>query len=177
MVLYYLTGDESLTPDQIADYSMSNAYYVSGAGTAWALISDVPRLYGLDVEEPEDSEWEMKSALDRGRLIICSVGAGDFTVGGHFLVIYGYDEDGFFVNDPNCVARSRKSWSYERLEKQLKHVWTIGKDGKSGGADFYDPVIYKENDGKTSTIDGYGVESEKAAGAGVYDAEAMGYAE
>ena len=34
MAAYYLTGDESLTPDCIAEFSMENDYYVEGVGTS-----------------------------------------------------------------------------------------------------------------------------------------------
>ncbi len=125
MVLYYMTRDEALTPNTIAEYSMENGYYLSGTGTMWKLLEDVPALYGIDVEQPKAEERTMKQELDRGNLIICSMGKGDFTVTGHFVVIYGYDKDGFLVNDPNCVARSRKSWTFKELEKQIKHMWTF----------------------------------------------------
>lgn len=125
MVLYYLTGDESLTPDVIGDYSMQSGYYMSGTGTLWALFEDVAPLYGVDVNQPNASEWEMKAALDQGAVLVCSMGPGDFTAGGHFIVIYDYDKDGFLVNDPNCVARSRQSWSYDQLDKQMKHLWVF----------------------------------------------------
>ncbi len=127
MALFYLTEDETLTPDKLAQYSMNNGYYISGTGTAWLLMEQVPPVYGVDVEQPEISEETMKRALDRGDVIVCSVGPGDFTVGGHFLVIYGYGDDGFYLNDPNCVARSRSPWSYERLEPQMKHIWVMGR--------------------------------------------------
>lgn len=125
MALYYLTGDEGMTPDAIGDYSMQNGYYMSGTGTLWALFEDVAPLYGVDVTQPDQSEWEMKAALDQGAVLICSMGPGDFTVGGHFIVIYGYDRDGFMVNDPNCVARSRRSWTYDQLNRQMKHLWVF----------------------------------------------------
>ena len=125
MVLYYLTGDESLTPDVIGDYSMDNGYYLPGTGTLWALMEDVAPIYGVGVKQPEASEWQMKSALDRGAVLICSMKPGDFTAGGHFIVIYGYDQNGFLVNDPNCVARSRQSWSYEQISRQMKHLWVF----------------------------------------------------
>lgn len=53
------------------------------------------------------------------------MGEGDFTLEGHFIVIYGYDENGFLVNDPNCVSRSRKSWSFGELEGQVKNIWSF----------------------------------------------------
>lgn len=124
MVLYYLTGDESLTPDKIAEYSMENGYYVSGTGTAWALMKDVPALYGIEVSQHKVREDNIKNELDKGHIIICTMGPGDFTVSGHFIVIYGYDSKGFRINDPNCVARSRSSWTFEQLKGQIKNIWS-----------------------------------------------------
>ena len=119
--------DESITPDKIAEYSMKNGYYVSGTGTAWALLTDVPAEYGVEVSQPGVSEQTMKKALDQGDIIICSMRPGDFTARGHFIVIYGYDENGFQVNDPNCVARSRESWLFEQIGKQIKHIWVFSE--------------------------------------------------
>lgn len=124
MVLYYLTGDTALTPDKIAAYSSENGYYVQGTGTAWALLEDLPSLYHINVRQLSLSEEGMKAELDMGHMIICVMGPGDFTAAGHFIVVYGYDKDGFMVNDPNCVARSRKRWKFEEIEKQIKNLWT-----------------------------------------------------
>ena len=124
MVLYYLTGDKALTPDKIAAYSLENGYYVQGTGTAWALLEDLPSLYHINVRQLGFSEEGMKAELDMGHMIICVMGSGDFTVAGHFIVIYGYDEKGFMINDPNCVARSRKRWKFTEIEGQVKNLWT-----------------------------------------------------
>lgn len=126
MVLYSLTGEESLTPDRIAAYAIENGYYVEGTGTAWALMKDFPRFFGVKITEFEKSEEALTEELDRGHILICAMGEGEFTVAGHFIVIYGYDESGFMVNDPNCVARSRKRWTYEEIGGQIKHVWGYG---------------------------------------------------
>lgn len=125
MVLYYLTGDETLTPDRIAAYAIENSYYVEGTGTAWALMKDFPRFYGIKVTEPEVSETVLKRELDQGSILICAMGKGEFTTAGHFIVIYGYDHEGFKVNDPNCVARSRKRWEFHEIKGQIKSVWSM----------------------------------------------------
>ena len=125
MALYYLTGDESITPDKVGEYSMNNGCYISGTGTAWVLMEAMPREYGINVRQPAVSESEMKTSLDNGAVIILSMGPGDFTAAGHCIVVYGYDRNGFMVNDPNCVARSRMQWSYSELEKQIKHMWVF----------------------------------------------------
>lgn len=125
MVLYYLTGDETITPDKIAAYSMENGYYLSGTGTKWALITDFPLLYGIRVKQLGLDEEKMISELARGNMIICAMREGDFTAGGHFIVIYGYDSMGFKVNDSNCVARSQKSWTFQEIKNQIKNIWSF----------------------------------------------------
>lgn len=124
MVLYYLTGNDMFTPDRIAAYAMANGYYVDGTGTAWALMKDLPQSYNIEVSGLKITERALKGALDQGEILICAMREGDFTAAGHFIVIYGYDEKGFMVNDPNCVARSRKRWIYDEIGDQIKCVWS-----------------------------------------------------
>ena len=143
MVLYYLTGDESITPDLVGNYSMDNGCYISGVGTAWALMEAMPAEYGIYVRQPKASDQEMKAALDDGAVIILSMGPGYFTAAGHFIVVYGYDSEGFMVNDPNCVARSRRQWSYSELEKQIKNMWVFSQGNTVyyyGGADIAESI-------------------------------------
>lgn len=140
MVLYYLTGDESLTPDRVGEYSMENGCYISGAGTAWALMEIMPLEYGINVRQPGVSESGMKAALDEGAVIMLSMGPGDFTAAGHFIVVYGYDRNGFLVNDPNCVARSRVQWSYSEMERQIKNMWVFSKGTTAGQVKYYEVI-------------------------------------
>ena len=67
----------------------------------------------------------MENVLNDGGIIICAMSEGDFTVSGHFIIIYGYDMTGFMINDPNCVARSNKRWTFEDLEHQIKNKWKM----------------------------------------------------
>jgi predicted double-glycine peptidase len=72
-------------------------------------------------------EKKMTDALDEGKLIVLNLGPGDFTPTGHYLVVTGYTEDGFTLNDPNSRERSAMTWTFERLENQVKNLWAIGK--------------------------------------------------
>lgn len=128
MVLFYLTRDETHTPDSISTYSMKNGYYVEGTGSSWALMEDVPKLYGIKVSSVSSTANNMRAVLDNGGIIICAMGKGDFTISGHYIVIYGYDSEGFMVNDPNCVARSGRRWTFSEIEKQIKNIWVYDKE-------------------------------------------------
>ena len=131
MVLFYLTGEDAWTPDKVAEYAMENDYYMAGTGTMWKLFDEMPQRFGLSVENLDITEDCLAGELEKGNILVMAVRTGDFTAVGHFLVVYGYDEEGFRINDPNCVARSGKSYSFERLKPQIKNVWSIG----SGGAE------------------------------------------
>ena len=127
MAVFYLTGNRECTPDVVAQYSMDHGYYVSGAGTAWSLLTDYPKEYGLNSKVIGKSEAKLKAELDKGNILICSVKPGDFTSGGHFILIYGYDENGFKVNDPKCIYRSRLTWTYEQIKDDIKQTWSVGE--------------------------------------------------
>ena len=127
MAVFYLTGNRECTPDTIAQYSLDEGHYIEGIGTAWALLDNYPTEFGLTVTHPGLSDASLKADLDKGNILICSVRPGDFTSEGHFIVIYGYDENGYKINDPKCVYRSRLSWTYEQIQDDIKRIWSVGK--------------------------------------------------
>lgn len=127
MAVFYLTGDRTCTPGAIAQYSLDNKYYVEGIGTSWSLLTDYPAEFGLSSYQVQLREANLKAELDKGRYLICSVREGDFTSAGHFIMIYGYDENGFKINDPKCVYRSRLSWTYKQIRNDIKATWSIGR--------------------------------------------------
>lgn len=123
MVIYSLTRDETATPDAIAAYAMEKGYYVYGTGTEWGLLTDIPQPYPVEASQLSPGEAQMKASLDQGHLLICSMGPGVFTDNGHFIMVYGYDEDGFSVNDPFSHENSEKKWLYREFGSQVKGIW------------------------------------------------------
>ena len=69
----------------------------------------------------------MKSFLNQGGLLIASMGPGDFTDSGHFIVLYGCNDSGFLVNDPNSRIRSSQTWSFSSLSGQTVSLWGFSK--------------------------------------------------
>ena len=123
MVVYSLTRDTTAVPDTFAEYSTNQGYYVEGTGTSWELLTDIPSKYKVKAKVLGLDETAMKNHLKKGHMIICSMGPGDFTTAGHFIVLYGYDEDGFYVNDPYSRIRSSQIWGFEQLKGQIKNLW------------------------------------------------------
>jgi hypothetical protein len=128
MVIIGLTHNEKAIPAEIASFAMENDYYMYGTGTKWNLMSEGAAYYGLNSQTIAIDESVMQQCLDEGDFIICSMGPGDFTANGHFIVICGYDNRGFQVNDPFCIYRSGQTWDYEQLRGQIKSMWALEAD-------------------------------------------------
>lgn len=128
MIIFSLTRDESATPDKLADYGMKNGYYAAGIGTEWSFLTDAPKKYGITSSEIGLDETAIKKELDKGHPIIVSLRPGDFTVSGHFIVIYGYTQEGFLIHDPNSRIRSSEAWTFEVLKPQIKNLWFYSYD-------------------------------------------------
>lgn len=126
MAYLYFTGDLQMNPKRMAEYAQNSGYHTA-EGTSWSFWTEGAANLGLYGESLSLSESTMKSVLDSGALIVCSMGPGDFTDQGHFILIRGYDENGFYVNDPNRRSNSRKQWDYETLSSQIKNLWMIDK--------------------------------------------------
>ena len=127
MAVVSLTNNSECTPGVVAQFSLDNGYYLDGIGTKWTLLTNYPKQHGLTSYQLSWTEENMKNELDKGRVLICSVRPGNFTSSGHFILIYGYDEKGFKINDPKCVYRSRLPWTYDQVQPDIKAMWSIGK--------------------------------------------------
>lgn len=121
-----LTGNTGYDPLTVADFAYANGYYHDGVGTAWTLISEGCTQFGLTARELPLDEMTIRNALAQGCPVICSVGPGDFTVEGHFIVITGLNPDGTVtVNDPNSILKSEQSWELQRIMSQMKNLWAM----------------------------------------------------
>ena len=125
MVGYHLTGDSNMTPDKIAKFAEKNGYYERGYGSSWTLISEGTAKLGLTATELPLVKKKMVDALEAGSPIILALGPGVFTSTGHYIVLTGYTDGSFTINDPNSQISSQRAWTYEELEPQIRNIWAI----------------------------------------------------
>ena len=125
MVVVYLTHNREASPIAVAKYSKEAGYSVDGSGSSWTLISEGCRHYGVKAKTVALDESRMKAELDAGHPIVVNVGPGDFTDTGHFMVITGYDDEGFSINDPNSIEKSGKRWLFKNISSQIRAVWSM----------------------------------------------------
>lgn len=83
--------------------------------------------YSLHVVQVEKTEFErVKNALEGDGMVIASMGKGNFTGSGHFIVLSDYNrgKDLIYVLDPNSTKRS-KDWASSIIGSQAKGLFLI----------------------------------------------------
>lgn len=103
MVLSYWQGRD-VPPKEILDWAQNN-YYVADSGTAWTIFPAFGAQFGLVCQDLGNNLSSAQSYLNQGIPVICSVTAGDFTDGGHIMVLRDWTDAGIRVNDPNDDAQ------------------------------------------------------------------------
>lgn len=123
MVVCGLTGDNTITPWVVAQYAQEAGWYVDGSGSSWDLMREGCRHYGLEAEELPLDEGIVTRELENGHPVICSMGPGDFTTSGHFILLTGMEDGQICLNDPNRPSNSEKRWDFDTLAPQIRNLW------------------------------------------------------
>lgn len=124
MVACGLTADNTITPAVVAAYASENGYLDSNLDTSWELMSVGCQKFGIAGTMVSLDENVMANILQSGSPIICSMGPGLFTTTGHFIVLTGYENGAFTVNDPASKIRSSKTYTYAEIQDQIKNMWS-----------------------------------------------------
>ena len=123
MAVCGLTGDNTITPWVVAQYAQEAGWYVDGSGSSWDLMREGCRHYGLEAEELPLDEGIVTRELERGHPVICSMGPGDFTTSGHFILLTGMEDGQICLHDPNRPSNSEKRWNLDTLAPQIRNLW------------------------------------------------------
>lgn len=132
MVVFHFTRNPAMHPAYMMEFAESNRNYATTTtATMWALFGQGAKEFGLDVKELTaeqiHSEKKLADILNSGRVIVAHMGPGVFTEIGHYIVIAGYEDGKFRVNDPNSYVNSEKLWEFEEFSNQIKMMWSFDK--------------------------------------------------
>lgn len=171
MAYTYLKQDGSMNPIKVADYSTEKGYIDEHGDTNWTLMTDGAAGLGLSSEALTVAEDDMKSALESGKVIICSMAPGDFTRSGSYIVIKDYKDGLFYVNDPTSQARSDVGWDFKRLSDQITNMWALSVgtgdtttgSTENGGTPTSENSSSTEAGGNTTTTENTAVATTEAA--------------
>ena len=123
MVVAGLTQDSSVTPVKLAQYSMEHNYVDEANDTYWTFMENAGTDWNVNCYGGMLDEEQLKAELEAGHPIICSMGPGDFTQNGHFIVMTGYHDGYVSINDPFSITRTEKEWVFGEIADQIKAMW------------------------------------------------------
>ena len=127
MVAAGLTGDSSLTPARLAAYGTKKGYVDKDNNTYWKFMSEGLARWNIDCYETDMDKKRITAELKAGHPVILSVGPGDFTKIGHFIVLTEYTDGKIKVLDPFSQETTGKLWTFKRLAKQTKAAWVYSR--------------------------------------------------
>lgn len=125
MVAYYWTGDAKYTPAYMMEFAKDGKHMGSTGGTNWSLFNRGAVELGFRVEELPAVEKTVAKRLEAGIPVVVNVGPGTFTTGGHYMVLVGYTDGKFQINDPNSPAYSERLWAWDEFVDQVRNFWAI----------------------------------------------------
>ena len=125
MIALYLLDDPTFSPGYVSEVAVAQGYCQQDGQTDTAFIGEGSEYFGLSATGCAANEADMKAALDAGHPLIAMVGEGGFTATSQYIVIVGYDEKGFNVNDPNSRDNSARTWTFDELKPQLDAMWEV----------------------------------------------------
>ena len=129
MAMVMKSYGNSVSPSDAANFSLQNGFRTANDGTSWGFFKSYANTAGLTTDEFTD-KGKAKEYLDKHIPLIASMGPGDFTKGGHYIVMSKKDGSNLMVNDPASRSRTGSTWDIDNAMNQAKRFWAISKDGE-----------------------------------------------
>ena len=161
-----------ITPVETAEWSMKHGYKYLNQGTAYGYFVPQFKAYGIYADmlntenhyntTDKDLENEVEDLLKNpGHFVICCMGPGNWTRGGHYVVAYHIDDRGYvYINDPASagtgyegVSRIKASWG--TFKRQVKYFWSVSWGIKYSIRGFENKIykLYSKHDSTSKKLE------------------------
>lgn len=125
-----------IDPITCASWARMKGYKVYKSGTNYNYPVAQAEEYGVKVRRLNTSNvygktkntvhTEALEELQKGNWLITCMGKGVWTSSGHFVVVYGYDSNGYvYINDPASISKSRAYNKWSLFASQVKYYWVV----------------------------------------------------
>lgn len=120
--IVYTLRDNTIDPYVIAQQSVAWGDRSYNNGTDWTLFKPhVANYYDFPKCIQTKTLATMKACLDAGGYVVCSMGPGYWTTGGHFICAWKYDNTYIYANDP--ASSTRKKQKTAQFHKECKQYF------------------------------------------------------
>jgi len=100
-------------PSTLNQWLKGHGGYVGGDGLVWGAVNSLGLTFA-----GKFANSEIKSALDKGKVVICNVNNG-----GHWVLAHSYSGDTIYVNDPGF---DRSSYTIGEIVNGNNAIYGVG---------------------------------------------------
>ena len=130
MIAKYIGKDEA-TVEELASWA-GNKYYIRNQGTQPTIITAFAEKYNLKVERIETDKLveNLEDALRDNKPILVRLKSGVFGDRVTYKVIRGFEDDKFYINDPNdddVKLTSYNGFTENDIKNNLAQAWVFSK--------------------------------------------------
>lgn len=125
----------SITPVDTSKWSVAHGYKCINWGTYYSYFVPQFKKYKIDCKMLNSANLrttpnkkvldEALEALKDGQWLIACMGPGNWTKGGHFILVYGYNDGYVYINDPASSRANRVKNTWTLLAKEVKYFWVV----------------------------------------------------
>ena len=115
-------------PEEMRVYGLSVGSWLSTGGTTYGFLTATAQKYGITATQiyAGDKESLFAALRDENKLVLATMGPGDFTLGAHFMLFRGITDEGkILIADSYSFEHSVREWDYDELYAQLKTGYWI----------------------------------------------------
>lgn len=115
-------------PEEMRVYGLSVGSWLPSGGTTYGFLIETAKKYGITCTQiyASDKEALYDALRDENKLVLATMGPGDFTLGAHFMLFRGITDEGkILISDSYSFEHSVKEWDYDALYAQLKTGYWI----------------------------------------------------
>lgn len=131
MASLYVNHNNAVDPVKVVTFADEMGCYGLG-GIDQANVTEIMEHFGMTVEEhifdkengEKVTEAELKAAVDTEGAAVMAAVRGE-TFGNHAFILRGYDDNGFYINDPANHERTAVQWDFEVFENELVQYWVV----------------------------------------------------
>ena len=130
MIAKYIGKDEA-TVEELASWA-GNKYYIKNQGTQPTIVSAFADKYNLKVERVETDKLieNIESAIKDNKPVLVRLKSGVFGDRVTYKVIRGFEDDKFYINDPNdddVKLTSYNGFTENDLKNNIAQAWVFSK--------------------------------------------------
>ena len=141
-------ADRSVTPVETCAWALSHGYKAVRQGTYYSYFKPQGAVYGIRVEQLNGANLRdltaeaaapyhetAAQAVRDGGMVICCMGPGLWTSGGHFILLWDIRGDTAYINDPASSRAERTRGSLARLRGEVKYYFVCRRPEKKEDED------------------------------------------